>query len=80
MDGSSQVVSILLTRPIPQAYGLCMKITYDTVADAISSPELSTEQNRALQSQLVAALAKNEPVRDVAYRLLTLAKELEKGN
>lgn len=53
-----------------------MKITYDTVADAISSPDLTAEQTRQLQSQLVTALAKNEPVRDVANKLLALAKEL----
>jgi hypothetical protein len=52
-----------------------MKITYDTDLDAISSPDLTDDQTRALQSQLVAALASNEPVRDVAYSLLATAKK-----
>ena len=39
-----------------------MKITYDTVSDSISCPDLTPEQTRALQSELSAALLRNDPV------------------
>jgi hypothetical protein len=51
-----------------------MKITYDTETDSISSPDLDAAQTAALQSALVGALARNEPVRDVARLLLQTAK------
>ena len=37
-----------------------MKITYDTVTDSISCPDLSPEQTQELQRQLSAALMRNE--------------------
>lgn len=52
-----------------------MKITYDTVTDSISSPDLTPEATAALQSQLVAALARNDSVRDVANTLLKVAQK-----
>jgi hypothetical protein len=51
-----------------------MKITYDTETDSISSPDLDPAQTAALQSALVGALARNEPVRDVARLLLQTAR------
>jgi hypothetical protein len=53
-----------------------MQITYDTVTDSISSPDLTPEQTRKLQSALVAALGRNDPVRTVAQDLLTAARQL----
>ena len=50
-----------------------MKITYDTVSDSLSSPDLSDEQVANLQSALVTALARNEPVQQVARMLLETA-------
>lgn len=47
-----------------------MKITYDTVADAISCPDLTPEQTQQLQSQLSSALYRNEPVQTVVRDLL----------
>jgi hypothetical protein len=51
-----------------------MQITYDTVTDRISSPDLTPEQTRALQAELVAALGRNDPVRTVAQHLLETAR------
>lgn len=51
-----------------------MKISYDTDLDSISSPDLSPQQTRELQFMLVAALANNEPVRDMAAKLMAAAK------
>lgn len=47
-----------------------MKITYDTVTDSISCPDLSPEQTRELQAELSAALVRNDPVRTVAARIM----------
>ena len=53
-----------------------MKITYDTVTDSISCPDLTPEQTRQLQAQLSAALARDDSVRTVASTLLATAKAL----
>lgn len=53
-----------------------MKITYDTITDSISSPDLTSEQTRSLQSELVNALRQNDPVREVAARLQKLGQTL----
>ncbi|MCU1405430.1 MAG: hypothetical protein JWQ43_1733 [Glaciihabitans sp.] len=50
-----------------------MRITYDTVTDSISSPELTAEQNRQLQTMLSGALARNEPLRSVAAAIMEYA-------
>ncbi|MEP6480027.1 MAG: hypothetical protein ABJB03_11585 [Rhodoglobus sp.] len=50
-----------------------MKITYDTVSDSISSPDLDADQTRALQTALSTALARNLPVQEVARMLLAAA-------
>lgn len=52
-----------------------MKITYDTVADAISCPDLTPEQAQQLQRQLPAALVRNDPVRDVATMIMTAVRD-----
>lgn len=51
-----------------------MKITYDTNTDSISCPDLTPEQTAELQSQLSAALARNDPIRTVASTILAAAK------
>jgi len=51
-----------------------MKITYDTVTDSISCPDLTPEQTKKLQSQLSAALVRNDPVRTVASTILATVK------
>lgn len=51
-----------------------MKITYDTVTDSISCPDLTPEQNQELQKQLSASLINNEPVRTVASKIMTMAR------
>lgn len=51
-----------------------MKITYDTVTDSISCPELTQQQTKKLQSQLSAAWVRNEPVRTVANQILATVK------
>jgi hypothetical protein len=51
-----------------------VKITYDTASDSISCPDLTPEQNRALQSELSAALNRNDPVQTVAARIMAVAK------
>jgi len=55
-----------------------VKIIYDTVADAISSPDLTTEQSLELQHELSAALSRNDPIRTVAGLILARAKELDR--
>jgi hypothetical protein len=54
-----------------------VKIIYDTVADAISSPELTAEQSLELQHELSAALGRNDPIRTVASLILARAKQLD---
>ena len=51
-----------------------MKFTYDTETDSISSPDLNAQQTAAIQSQLSAALYRNDPVQDVARALLETAR------
>lgn len=51
-----------------------MKITYDTVSDSISCPDLTPDQTRALQSELSAALMRNDPVQTVAARIMAAVK------
>jgi hypothetical protein len=51
-----------------------VKITYDTVTDSISSPELDAKQTAELQRQLSAALIRNEPVRTVASNIVAFVK------
>ncbi|MET0695345.1 MAG: hypothetical protein ABWX96_12255 [Propionibacteriaceae bacterium] len=51
-----------------------MKITYDTVSDSISSPDLTPEQTRQLQSILSAALVRNDPVQTVAASIMAAAR------
>lgn len=51
-----------------------MKFTYDTETDSISSPDLSPEQTRQIQSQLSAALYRNDPVQTVAKMLIETAR------
>jgi hypothetical protein len=53
-----------------------MQITYDTVTDSISSPDLTPEQNAKLQAQLSAALVRNDPVRVVASEIMTTVRGL----
>lgn len=55
-----------------------MKITYDTVTDSISCPDLTPEQTRQLQQQLSAALVRNDPVRTVASNIMATAKAASK--
>ena len=47
-----------------------MKITYDTVTDSISCPDLNPEQTQELQRQLSAALMRNDPVQTVAATIM----------
>lgn len=49
-----------------------MLITYDTVTDSISCPDLTPEQTRQLQSELSGALIRNEPVQTVAKKIMTM--------
>jgi hypothetical protein len=51
-----------------------MKITYDTVTDSISCPDLSPEQTAELQRQLSAALIRNEPVQQVAAKIMAAVR------
>lgn len=58
-------------RPRREERGqLAVKITYDTVTDSISCPDLTPEQTRVLQAELSAALMRNDPVRTVAGRIM----------
>ncbi len=56
-----------------------MKITYDTVSDSISCPDLTAEQSRALQSELSAALMRNDPVQTVAARIMAAVKAAQQA-
>ena len=51
-----------------------MKITYDTVSDSISCPDLTPSQTAELQRQLSSALMRNEPVRTVASNIVAFVK------
>jgi hypothetical protein len=51
-----------------------MKITYDTVTDSISCPDLTPEQTQELQRELSAALIRNDPVRTVAAKIMTAVR------
>ena len=55
-----------------------MKITYDTVTDSISCPDLSPEQTEELQRQLSAALIRNDPVQTVAAMVMTAVRAAAK--
>jgi hypothetical protein len=57
-----------------------MKITYDTVTDSISCPELDQAQTAELQRQLSTALMKNEPVRTVASTIMAFVKAATKSS
>jgi len=50
-----------------------MQLTYDTVTDSISSPDLTPEQTREIQGQLSAALMRNDPVQTVARLIMATA-------
>jgi hypothetical protein len=63
----------------PETSGGNMKITYDTVTDSISCPDLTPEQTKELQSQLSAALARNDPIRTVASSILAAARASAQG-
>jgi len=56
-----------------------VKITYDTVSDSLSSPDLTAEQTAVLQRELSAALGRNDPIRTVAAAVLARARELHAG-
>jgi len=56
-----------------------MKITYDTVTDSISCADLTPEQTQQLQSQLSAALIRNEPVQTVVSNLLAYVRQSTKA-
>lgn len=51
-----------------------MKITYDTVTDSISCPDLSPQQTLELQNQLSSALIRNEPVQQVAAKIMAAVR------
>lgn len=51
-----------------------MKITYDTVSDSISCPELTPSQTQSLQRELSAALMRNDPVQTVAAMIMKAVK------
>jgi hypothetical protein len=55
-----------------------VKITYDTVTDSISCPDLSAEQTQELQRQLSAALMRNDPVQTVAATIMTAVRAAAK--
>ena len=57
-----------------------MKITYDTVSDSISCPELDPQQTAELQRQLSAALLRNDPVRVVASTIVAFVKAAAKSS
>lgn len=54
------------------------KITYDTVTDSISCPDLSPEQTAELQRLLSTALIHNEPVQQVAAKIMTAVRAATK--
>ena len=51
-----------------------MKITYDTLTDSISCPDLDQAQTAELQRQLSAALMRNDPVQTVASNIVAFVK------
>jgi hypothetical protein len=55
-----------------------MKITYDTVSDSISCPDLTPSQTRALQTELSAALIRNDPVQTVAALIMATVKAAQR--
>jgi hypothetical protein len=57
-----------------------VKITYDTVSDSISCPELDPQQTAELQRQLSAALLRNDPVRVVASNIVAFVKTAAKSS
>jgi hypothetical protein len=57
-----------------------MKITYDTVTDSISCPELDQAQTAELQRLLSTALIKNEPVRTVASTITAFVAAATKNS
>ena len=57
-----------------------MKITYDTVTDSISCPELDQAQTAELQRRLSTALINNEPVRTVASTIMAFVKAATKSS
>lgn len=52
-----------------------MKITYDTVSDSISCPDLTPSQTRALQSELSAALIRNDSVQKVVAQIMATVEQ-----
>jgi hypothetical protein len=56
-----------------------MKITYDTVTDSISCPDLDSAQTAELQRQLSTALIRNEPVQTVARNIMAFVKAAAKS-
>ena len=56
-----------------------MKITYDTITDSISCPDLDADQTRALQTQLSAALLRNEPVRSVVAMIMAAVEAAKRA-
>jgi hypothetical protein len=55
-----------------------MKITYDTVTDSISCPDLSPQQTAELQRQLSTSLMRNDPVQAVARNIVAFVKTATK--
>jgi hypothetical protein len=53
--------------------------TYDTFSDSISCPDLTPDQNRALQSELSAALIRNDPVQSLAANIMAAVKAASKS-
>jgi len=51
-----------------------VKITYDTLTDSISCPDLDQAQTAELQRQLSAALMRNDPVQTVARNIMAFVK------
>jgi len=58
---------------------MTVKITYDTVTDSISCPDLDQAQTAELQRQLSTALIRNEPVRTVAGNIMAFVKAAAKA-
>ena len=55
-----------------------MKITYDTLTDSISCPDLDPQQTAELQRQLSTSLLRNDPVRVVASNIVAFVKTATK--
>jgi hypothetical protein len=56
-----------------------VKITYDTISDTVSCPDLTPEQTQTLQSELSAALMRNDPVQTVAARIMAAVKAAQRA-